>query len=82
MKVLITQTQEIINLLQTEVLTEAAEIEGDTRLFSSGLLDSIQLTSLLISLEKRYQVSIGPFDVSQENFDTPEQIVQWLNQSK
>lgn len=73
--------QEIITLIQNEVLAEPTEIEPDTKLFSNGFLDSIQLTSLFMSLETSYDVKIGPFDVSQENFDTPEQIAQWLNKT-
>lgn len=73
--------EEIVELIRNEVLTEEKGIGAETRLFSTGLLDSIQLTSLFMSLEQKYRVSIGPFDVSQENFDTPAQIAEWLNQS-
>lgn len=70
---------EIIDLIKTEVLMDDRAIEADTRLFSTGFMDSIQLTSLFLSLEQKYRVSIGLFDVSQEKFDTPTQITDWLN---
>ncbi len=70
---------EIIELIRSEVLTEDVEIAEHTNLFSTGFLDSIQLTTLFLSLERHYQVTIGIFDVSQEKFDTPAQIAHWLN---
>ncbi len=72
-------TQEVIQLIQDEVLSEQKELQEDSKLFSTGFLDSIQLTSLFLSLEKNYGIKIGPFDVSQENFDTPKLISIWLN---
>jgi acyl carrier protein len=73
--------KEVIQLIQDEVLPEQKELHADTKLFSTGFLDSIQLTTLFLSLEKNHNVKIGPFDISQENFDTPEQIARWLNQA-
>jgi D-alanine--poly(phosphoribitol) ligase subunit 2 len=72
---------EIIDLVKTEVLMDDRTIDADTCLFSTGFLDSMQLTALFLSLEQRYQVSIGLFDVSQEKFDTPAQITEWVNSS-
>ena len=73
---------EIIQLIKSEVLTEDAEIVADTPLFSTGFLDSLHLTTLFLTLEQQYQVTIGIFDVSQEKFDTPAQITQWVNSAK
>lgn len=75
-------SQEIIQLIQKEVLSEKKELSDDSKLFSQGFLDSLQLTSLFLSLEKNYGVKIGPFDVSQDNFDTPEQIAAWVNKAR
>ncbi|MGD2171454.1 MAG: acyl carrier protein [Gammaproteobacteria bacterium] len=73
---------EIIDLIKNEVLMDDRTIEADTRLFSTGFMDSIQLTSLFLSLEQKYQVSIGLFDVSQEKFDTPAQVTDWVNNNR
>lgn len=70
---------DIITLIQNEVMNDKAELQGDTPLFSEGLLDSMQLTSLFLSLENAYKVSVGVFDVSLENFDTPALIAAWVN---
>ena len=71
---------EIIELIRIEVLFDDIELAADTRLFSTGFLDSIQLTTLFLTLEQNYQVTIGIFDVSQEKFDTPAQIAEWVSQ--
>ena len=72
---------EIIALIKSDVLMDDVSIDVDTPLFSTGFLDSMQLTTLFLCLEQNYQVSIGLFDVSQEKFDTPAQITEWVNSS-
>lgn len=76
------QAQDVVILIRTQVLSTPKEVGPETKLFSTGLLDSLQLTTLFLTLEKEFRVTVGPFDVSQENFDTPELIAQWLNQAK
>ena len=74
--------EEIIAVINSEILDGSTELQADSKLFSTGLLDSIQLTSLFLTLEQKYGVSIGIFDVSQEKFDTPEQIANWVSSAQ
>ena len=74
--------EEIIEVINSEILDGSTELQADSKLFSTGLLDSIQLTSLFLTLEQKYGVSIGIFDVSQEKFDTPEQIANWVSSAQ
>jgi D-alanine--poly(phosphoribitol) ligase subunit 2 len=48
-------------------------------LFSSGLLDSMGIVDLALSLEKEFDVKIGPTDITEDNFDTVENIARFIN---
>lgn len=65
-----------------EVLNDSlgldGEIEADTALISSGLVDSFGVIGLLGDLESHYDVIIEPEEVDAETFDTPQQILDRL----
>jgi acyl carrier protein len=65
----------LLNLLETEI---GLPITPDTPLVSSGLIDSLKFSRLLILLEECYGVPIDCRDVGTDNFDTPRQILQFL----
>lgn len=49
-------------------------VDGDTELFSSGLLDSVSMVGLITFIEERTGATIQPGDVTLDNFDTVERI--------
>jgi acyl carrier protein len=51
------------------------EIEPDTPLISSGLVDSFGVIGLLGDLETHYGVVIEPEEIDVDSFDTPRQIL-------
>lgn len=53
-------------------------IEADTPLISSALVDSLQVTRLLVALEARYRVRIDPQDIGVDNFDTARQMREFI----
>jgi len=55
---------------------EAADIDGDAPLFSSGTLDSLSSLRLLMSLEGQFGLSISPLDVSLEDVDSVNKITE------
>jgi acyl carrier protein len=55
-------------------------IDGDTRLVSSGLVDSAGVMQLVLFLEKRFGVAIDDSDVRLENFDTLQALAQLVQQ--
>lgn len=42
----------------------------DQELFSSSLLDSMNLLKVVTFIESEFKLSVSPFDVSLESFDT------------
>ncbi len=49
-------------------------LSGSDVLFSSGMLDSMDVLSLLIFFDKEFGVSFSPFEVGLEQLDTVEMI--------
>lgn len=62
-------------------LTGDMNIEGPidpgTELFSSGLLDSVSMVSLIGFIEEKTRATVQPADVTLENFDSVERIVAY-----
>ena len=42
----------------------------DDPLFSTGLLDSVDVLGVVAAIEEQYEIKISPMDVSMERFDT------------
>jgi len=51
------------------------EVEADTALISSGIVDSFSMVSLKAFLERRYDIKIPDDDATPEAFDTVNAIV-------
>jgi acyl carrier protein len=51
------------------------EVEADTPLISSGIVDSFSMVSLKAFLEKKYSIRIPDDDATPEAFDTVNKIV-------
>lgn len=68
--------ERLIDYLQDERGLD--EIEADTPLFSSGLLDSFALAELILFIEDQAGLRIPASDVSFENLDSPERITTYI----
>jgi acyl carrier protein len=51
------------------------EVDADTALISSGIVDSFSMVSLKAFLEKKYDISIPDAEATPEAFDTVNSIV-------
>jgi acyl carrier protein/D-alanine--poly(phosphoribitol) ligase subunit 2 len=73
--------QMILDYVKKEYLDEDSdeEIASDTRLISSGIVDSFSMVSLKRFLEKKYAIQIPDADASPEAFDTVDSIVALVN---
>lgn len=54
------------------------EVENNTPLVSSKLLDSISIVDLVVAIEAHLGIRIASNEITQENFDTIEQIEIFL----
>lgn len=73
--------QNLRNFLIEELALDGEEITADTLLFSSGLVDSFALVTLMTYIENDGGVTIVPTDVKLENFDSISRILAYLASS-
>jgi len=71
----------ILNYILNEYLEdEDVEINYDTPLISSGLIDSFSMVSLLVYLERKFKIKIPPSKATPDAFDSVNKIVALVNQ--
>lgn len=58
---------------------EDEELEMDTELFSSGILDSFSMVVLVDFVENTASVKFGAFDLNMTNLDSIEAIVRFVD---
>lgn len=75
---MILKMDKLINLIKNTFEIDY-DIQPNTALISSGIIDSLRVTLLLTVLEREYGKSINTRDVGTDNFDTPLQIEKFLN---
>ena len=66
------------NFLVEELAIDASDVKADTLLFSSGLVDSFALVTLMTFIENESGIMISPTDVKLENFDSISRILNFL----
>ena len=57
---------------------EPDELEDDTPIFSSGILDSFSLVDLILFIEESADLSMDPADVNLDNLDTIGSILEYV----
>jgi len=57
---------------------DTTEIDDQTLLFSSNVLDSFSLVDLMMFIEKEAEIKIEPLEVTLDNFDSMERIFNFV----
>lgn len=70
--------QEIVDYLARLVGIDASQLQGDTPLFSSGLLDSFTLVDLISFVESKAGLRVPATDVNLENLDSVDRILDYV----
>lgn len=79
--------ENIVNDLKEYILKEflpgedAENLDNDTPLIASGILDSLATLKLVVFLESKYKIKIAPHETQEEYIGSISQIVE-LVQSK
>lgn len=66
----------LISYIQRELNIDEP-IDGDTELFSTGMLDSVSMVGLIAFVEDNAGVHVQPGDVTLDNFDTIDAILAY-----
>jgi acyl carrier protein len=70
--------ENFLQLLRTQLRIEEP-VDSDTPLISSGLIDSFDVVTLLTFVESEYRVAINPEDIDVDTFDTPAQMLAYID---
>lgn len=71
-------TREKIKRLLCEITLQNS-ISDEVRLLSDGVLESIELLTLITEIEENFDVLIPPERISKENFDTINDITEMID---
>lgn len=52
---------------------------NNKRLVDNGLLDSLDIVSIIMAIEKEYDIVINPDDIDPDNFQSAESIYDMIN---
>jgi 2-hydroxymuconate-semialdehyde hydrolase len=75
--------EELIEYIKKEFVDDPdAEIDENTPLISSGLIDSLSIVSLVAFIDKKYGVKIPDEKGTVENFETVTKIIDIINEFK
>jgi acyl carrier protein len=69
------------DILREFLITELGledDITSETELFSTGLLDSVAMMNIIGFIEEKSGIDVRPADVTLENFDTMQRIVDYV----
>jgi 2-hydroxymuconate-semialdehyde hydrolase len=73
--------EELIEYIKKEFVEDPdEEIDENTPLMSSGLIDSLSIVSLVAFIDKKYGVKIPDEKGTVENFETVTKIIDVVNQ--
>lgn len=68
---------ELLRYIRAELNIDTP-LDGDTELFSTGMLDSVAMVGLISFVEQHAGVRVQPGDVTLENFDTVDAILAYV----
>lgn len=75
-------SDQIIGYIRDELRVDVSSVDDKTPLFSSGIIDSFSLVSLITFLEETGDFRVNPMDVNLDNMDTIECIVAYVERAK
>ena len=58
------------------------DVKDDDSLLTTGIIDSLKMVELLTFIEKSYGITVDDDELSPENFETVNSIIEFLDQKK
>lgn len=72
----------ILEFIHDELLEDDVDVDEDTSLFRDQLLDSMNLTSLIVFLEQTFAIKIKAMDIVFENLDTVRHMLAFIERKR
>ena len=73
--------EQLLEFFEYDLGLDISDITNETTLFSSGIIDSFALVSMMSFIETEANIRIGPADVTLENLDTVQRILDYVERS-
>lgn len=70
--------EELTAYLVDELGLDAGDLEPTAPLFSSGVIDSFALVSMIVFIESHCGIKVEPMEVSLDNMDSIERILAFV----
>ncbi len=67
----------LLDYFRDQLRVDTSQIEDDTPLFSSGMVDSFAIVELMMFLEQHTGTKLGPEDINLDNLDTVAHILKF-----
>lgn len=77
-----TDAEKIIEFINEDLLEGEGAVDASTSLFRDQLLDSMNLTSLIVFLEETFAIKIGAMDIAYENLDTVNHMLAFIERKR
>jgi len=68
----------LVTFITDQLLNNSVNIDADTELLMSGVLDSLAVMNLVSHIEKTVGKEIPPLDITLNNFSSVSAILQYL----
>ena len=73
--------EQLYAFIDKDLAIETVDIGGDDLLFSTGIVDSFALISLMMFIETEFGFRIPPGDVNLANFDSVDRMVAFVDRA-
>lgn len=70
---------DLIRYIRDELNIED-DLDAETELFSTGILDSVAMMNIIGFVEEKAGIEVRPADVTLDNFDTCQRIVDYARE--
>lgn len=71
--------ERVLDILESICGVDEVRKDMDINLFETGLLDSLGVTELLIEIEEELGIDIAPTEITREDIETPNKIIEYLS---
>jgi acyl carrier protein len=72
---------DLVQFLRNDVGVDTTEVDDETALFSTGIIDSFSLVAVITFIETQEGIKVDPMDVNLDNFDTINSILAYTQRA-
>ncbi|MGX7112647.1 D-alanine--poly(phosphoribitol) ligase subunit DltC [Gemella cuniculi] len=70
--------EEVLDMLEEICEDEIVKEDLDINMKEEGLMDSLAFVEMLVKIEENFGVNIAPTEVTYEDIDTPNKVINYL----